>query len=91
MGKKKQRAHAVSKGERSSISKSISRAVRADRTYLDKYNFKVKAWSKGQNPWITIPNPDKNATNKLYIRVRARDLLGDPRPPKIDFNKVKVD
>ena len=91
MGKKKQRAHETSKGERSSISKELARAVRADRTYLDKYYFKVKAWAAGKNPWITVSNPDKNATNKRNIRVRALDYLGNPRPPKIDFNKTQTE
>lgn len=89
MGKNNQRAHTVSKGERRSINKEITRAVRAERTYLDKYYFKVKAWVSGKNPWITIENPDKNATNKRFIRVRALDYLGDPRAAKSDPNKNK--
>lgn len=69
----------VSKGDRRSINRALCRDVRADRTYLDKILFKQRAWKKGQNPWITISNPDKNKTNMLNIRVRAREYWGDPR------------
>jgi hypothetical protein len=39
-----------------------------------------KAWLKGLNPWITIENPNKNETNKRFIRVRMNDTnLGNPK------------
>jgi hypothetical protein len=39
-----------------------------------------KAWLKGQNPWITVENPNKNETNKRFIRVRMNDTsLGNPK------------
>lgn len=42
---------------------------------LDKYS----AYLKGTNPWITIPNPDKQQTNKKFIRVRANQHWDNPK------------
>ena len=35
-----------------------------------------------QNPWLTIENPSKEQTNRKFIRVRANDYWGNPKPPK---------
>ena len=83
----KSKSSYTSKGERQSISRSLCKAVKRDRTYLEKIMFKQKAWLKNQNPWITIDNPNTNETNKRKIRVRANQELGDPRP-KIDLRKL---
>lgn len=74
MGKKKKSngKNYTSKGERNSVSKSLVRAVRSDRTPLEVMLNKVSAWKKGQNPWITIPNPNSSETNLRFIKVRAR-------------------
>lgn len=39
-------------------------------------NTKLDAWLAGKNPWITLPTGDKKTPFK---RVRAKDMLGDPR------------
>jgi hypothetical protein len=77
----------TSKGERRSVSRATCNAVKRDRTYLEKITFKQKAWLKGQNPWITIDNPNPNETNKRKIRIRANQEWGDPRP-KVDLRKL---
>ena len=69
----------TSAGVHSSVSRGITQAVKADRTYLDKIAFITDAWKKFKNPWITIENPDKAATNKSFIRVRTNDLWGNPK------------
>lgn len=86
MGKKRQRTKYTSKGQGSSISPTLVHAVRKDKDYLDNLLSKVASWKKGQNPWLTIPNPEKvsvsqgtKGSNKPYIKVRANDLWGDPR------------
>lgn len=33
-----------------------------------------KAWLNGSNPWVTMENPNKEHTNKKFIRVRMNDL-----------------
>lgn len=79
MAKKKQRAHQVSKGEGSNVSKSLINAVRREMSGAEKMVNKVKAWRKGQNPWITIDNPNPNETNKRRIRVKANSYFGSYR------------
>jgi hypothetical protein len=32
----------------------------------------LSAWKKGQNPWITVTNPNSLETNRRFIKVRAR-------------------
>ena len=80
MGKKKKsRDHQVSKGIHSSVDRSITKAVRRDRSPLEVLCNKSAAWKKMQNPWITIPNSNPHETAKRFVRVRANDLWGDPR------------
>ena len=69
----------TSKGERRSMSRSLSKAIKRERTVIEYWLIKQKAWLKGQNPWITVPNPNTAATNKRFIRVRAESEWGDPR------------
>jgi hypothetical protein len=64
----------TSKGERRSSIKTAS-----DDPGQKMLN-KQKAWLKGQNPWITIENPNREQTNKRFIRVRMNDTsLGNPK------------
>jgi hypothetical protein len=73
MGSKSSGKHYTSKGERiSSISTRSSDP--SDRVE----NIQKSYWA-GQNPWVTIPNPNKNETNKAKIRVRANELWGNPK------------
>jgi len=69
MGKKSSGEHHTSKGERRSSMKTST----TDKA--QKMINKQKAWLKGQNPWITIENPNKNEKDKLFIRVRMNDLM----------------
>lgn len=68
-----------SNGERYSIHPSIPNAVRRERSVVERWRIKQKAWLKGHNPWITIDNPNTNETNKRKIRVRALTEWGDPK------------
>lgn len=75
MGKKKQRAHQVSKGERDSVNRSVVKAIR--REYMQssaRMDNQLAAFMKGKNVMLTIPNPNKNETNKKFIRVPAREV-----------------
>ena len=71
MGKKTSRAKYTSKGKRASVSKETLKAVRAERSELDKILNKLKVWSTGKKVMVTIPNPNKNETNKRFIRVEG--------------------
>jgi hypothetical protein len=75
MGKKRTRTATTSKGERRSIVNGV-KEVRRARSPYDKVMDKLKAWKKGQNPWITVPGP---SSDKSFVRVRANVLYGDPK------------
>lgn len=84
MGKKRLRKKLTSKGKHSSMSRALATAVRAERDAYTKYGFKIDAWKNLKNPWLTIENPNKSQTNRRFIRIRADDYFGSPRPPKAD-------
>jgi hypothetical protein len=65
----------VSAGTHSNVAKSTLRAMRASKTEAEKLLNKQKAWVKGQNPWLTIENPNREETNKPFIKVRMNDLM----------------
>lgn len=65
------RAKYVSKGTVPSITKSVIKAMKRDRTFADKTLAQLKQWAKGKRTMVTIPNPNKNETNKPFIRVEG--------------------
>jgi hypothetical protein len=69
----------VSKGERPSVSSDVCKVVKRDRTLITKLQMKQKAWLKGQNPWLSVPNPNTADTKQKFVRVRANSEWGDPR------------
>jgi len=76
MGKKKQRAHQVSKGERRSVDLRWSKVARREWTDSTAQMIaKMEAFRKGKNVMLTIPNPNKNETNKRFIRVNAKEVF----------------
>jgi len=75
MGKKKQRSTQTSKGERRTVAKATTKAMR--REYMqstDRINNQLAAFMKGKNVMLTVPNPNKNETNKRFIRVPAKEV-----------------
>ena len=80
MGKKKSRDHQVSKGERKSVSRKTTNAVKKDRSFIDVSRAKWDAYAKGKNVIVTVPNPNTNETNKPFIRVNAKDVWGSRKP-----------
>jgi hypothetical protein len=77
----------TSKGERRSMSRDLSKAVKRERTVIDYWTIKQAAWLKNKNPWLSVDNPNTNETNRRKIRVRANTYWGDPNP-KIDLRKM---
>lgn len=63
-GKKASGKHYTSKGERKS---SISTKIKDPAITMLR---KMDALSKGKDVWFTIENPNKNETNKRFIRVK---------------------
>jgi hypothetical protein len=75
MGKKRQRAHQVSKGERKPQNPRWSKEARREWVGSTAQMIaKVEAFKRGRNVVLTIANPNKNETNKPFIRVNAKDV-----------------
>ncbi len=75
MGKKKSRSTQTSKGERRSLARDIVKATRRDYMQSsERGQNQLSAFLKGKNVVLTIPNPNKNETNKRMIRVPAADV-----------------
>lgn len=76
MAKKRQRAHQVSKGERRSADPRWSKIARKEwQGSTAQMSAKIEAFNRGKNVMLTIPNPNKNETNKRFIRVNAREVF----------------
>ena len=73
MGKKTKRAKYTSRGTVPTVSRDTKKAVRKERSYMEKLEAQLKAWAKNKKTMVTIANPDKNATNKRFIRVPGND------------------
>jgi hypothetical protein len=70
MGKKRNRKKYVSKA---------SRVSHNGRIYADsaqKLQNKIAAWVAGKPVMLTVANPNREATNMPFIRVRASDYWG---------------
>jgi hypothetical protein len=70
----------ISQGIHSNVSRSVSNALR--REYMasgERVVNQLAAWKKNKNVVLTIENPNKNETNKRFIRVRAHDVWGSPK------------
>lgn len=80
MGKKRSRAHQVSKGERNNVSKSITKAARKEYMQNDlvRGNNQMKAWKLGKNVVLTVPNRGGDKLKAPFIKVNARDYWGNP-------------
>lgn len=91
MGKKKTRSKYTSKGAHSAVSRSIINACRKDRRAIDRVINQLEAWSKGRRTMITIENPNKNETNKRFIRVEGNIVFGPWKRTEKSSNKVSSD
>jgi hypothetical protein len=74
-GKKASGKKYVSKGERPSVKTSTTKAVARSLTSLDKISGILRGYDRGENPWITVANPNTKETHKKFIRVRANTLF----------------
>jgi|TARA_B100000131_G_C17976499_1_gene556727 hypothetical protein len=73
MGKKKSRAKQVSKGEIGNPAKSRLRHWE-DGYASARITNQMLAFQKGKRVILTIPNPNKNETNKRFIKVPANEV-----------------
>lgn len=72
MGKKQSRTSQTSKGE---VGTTRSRKRHWEEGYQsDRIMNQLKAHLQGKRVMVTMANPNKNETNKPYIRVPAKDV-----------------
>ena len=75
MGKKRTRAKQVSKGITHQSRSVYSKMARREWVgSSQQQHAKYLAWVAGKNVVLTIPNPNKNETNKKFIRVNANEV-----------------
>lgn len=74
MGKKGGKSKGfISQGIHSNVSTATRRAVRADyMASADRVINQRKAFDKGKRTMVTIENPNKEQTNKRFIRVEGK-------------------
>lgn len=74
-GKKSKRSGVVSKGihcQHNELRKQQRREYKG--TIAEAIN-KLTAHKQGKKTWVTIANPNKHETNKLFIRVPGREVF----------------
>lgn len=76
MAKQGNKTSYTSRGTGVSVSRATRTAMKQARPKGTKEINAQKAWINGSNPWVTIRNPNKNETDKLFIRVRMNTLKG---------------
>ena len=61
-------------GKRPNISRWAKKAQRKNRTKLEIVNAKIRAFMKGKNVILLVPNINKHETNKPFVRINAKDV-----------------
>jgi len=81
MGKKSGKSSgAISQGIHSNVRQGILNVARQEyRQSGQRLLNQRRAWAKGKNVVLTIDNPNKNETEKPFIKVKARDIWGSPK------------
>ena len=75
MGRKKSRPQYTSKGERRSVAKETTKAVRRQRSSMQRLLDQQRAFSEGRNVVLTVPNNSGKDTKKhAMVRVKAGTL-----------------
>lgn len=78
----------VSKGIHSNVSSATKRAMRADyMASADRLLNQRRAFDAGKRTVVTIANPNKEETNKRFIRVNGKDWFKPKELPKSDKEK----
>jgi hypothetical protein len=70
----------ISQGLHSNVAARVLNKTR--REYMasgERIMNQLAAWKKNKNVVLTMENPNKNETNKRFIRVRAHDVWGSPK------------
>ena len=81
-GKKSKSGGKTSAGLFANVSKKITNPIRSE--YLlssERILNQLVAYKAGKRVMLTIANPNKNETNKRFIRVPASTIWRDPKIP----------
>ena len=76
-GKKSSGKNYTSKGEHNNVSRWLKKACRKDyveHRSVERAINQRNAFLKGKRVMLTIENPNKNETNKKFIRVPANEV-----------------
>ena len=80
MGKKKQRSKQISKGVTHQRTNRFEKIARKEHMSSGKRrDAQLNAFLNLKNVVLTINNPNKNETNKKFIKVNAREVWGTPK------------
>ena len=63
-----------SKGQRKNVSKWVRKAVKRERTKMQRLNAQMDAFLEGKNVVLTLPNPTPNEIGKPFIRKNAKEV-----------------
>ena len=78
MGRKKSRPQYTSKGERRSVAKETTKAVRRQRSSMQRLLDQQRAFSEGRNVVLTVPNnTGKDTKKQAKVRVKAGTLVSN--------------
>ena len=69
----------TSKSERRNVSKWTRKAIKRERTGLQRLNAQMEAFLEGKNVVLTIPNPNPNEKGKPFIRKNAKEVWSKDR------------
>lgn len=73
----------VSQGIHSNVSAATKRAVRSEYVASgERLLNQIKASRAGKRTMVTIENPNKEETNKPFIRVEGKSWFKPPEPPQ---------
>ena len=76
LGKKKLRDKYISKGI---VGTTKSRSRNDSDAKARRLRNQQEAWQQGKNVVLTVENPNKNETNRRFIKVNAREVWGNPK------------
>ena len=62
------------------VSKKWTKAVRRERSSLERTLAQLDAWERGKRVVLNIPNPNSHETGKPFIRVDAKEVWRKQEP-----------
>jgi len=80
MGKRRSKSeNYISKGEHSNVARRWIKTCRMGRAEGERIDAQWKAFKQGKRVILTVKNPNKNQTNKPFIKVNAKEYWKSSR------------